>query len=208
LPKFSISKKISKYPTLGKAKRESSVYTPIGTTDSEAAFCAMLNALKAEFDEPPALPLLYEAVQRLCCEIIRGDEDKAIFNFLLGCGRHTLFAFSWPGARPGSKVWNGLSYTIRQPPFTNATLCDLDYTVDFSKVATNHDRVAVITTVPLTTDEKWVTMKKGELLMFDQGLPFSNSCACEEVERYGRGLKSTLQDISQEKPPSPGAVSQ
>ena len=66
------------------------------------------------------------------------------------CGQHTLFSFSWPGARPNSTVWNGLYYTIRQPPFTTAELVDMDYKVDFSTVTTQDDRVAVIATKPLT----------------------------------------------------------
>ena len=33
-------------------------YHPIGDTDSEAVFCAILNALRAEFNELPTLPVL------------------------------------------------------------------------------------------------------------------------------------------------------
>jgi glutamine amidotransferase len=98
---FSGCNSSSAMPKLGRCRE--AVYHPVGDTDSEAVFCAMLNALRAEFTTLPTLPVLYEAIQRLCCEIVRGNESETIFNFLLGCGQFTMFAFSWPGSRPGSK---------------------------------------------------------------------------------------------------------
>jgi hypothetical protein len=68
----------------------------------------------------------------------------------------------------------------------------MDYHVDFSTVTTDNDRVAVITTKPLTDDEKWVEMKRGELLMFDKGLPYFHASACERAEKEGRGLCSKV----------------
>eukprot|EP00957_Ditylum_brightwellii_P115480 8808659-Ditylum_brightwellii.AAC.1 len=75
-------------------------YHPVGDTDSEAVFCAILHALKAEFHTLPTLPVLYQTPQRLCAEIVSRKESQSIVNFLLGCGQYTLFAYSWPGARP------------------------------------------------------------------------------------------------------------
>lgn len=190
VPKFS--KKPEEHPYLGRAKGHERTYNPVGDTDSEAVFCAILNALKAEFSTLPTLPVLYETLQRLCCEIVSGEEEATIFNFVLGCGQYTLFAFSWPGARPGSDCWNGLFYTVREPPFLTATLTDVDYTVDFAKVTTPSDRVAVIATKPLTTNEAWVEFRRGQLLMFDNGLPYSAPCECEKVEKQGRGLFSKV----------------
>lgn len=175
-------------PMLGSCKQ--AIYHPVGDTDSEAVFCAMLNALRAEFTTLPTLPVLYEAIQRLCSEIVRGDEEKTIFNFLLGCGQFTMFAFSWPGSRDGSTVWNGLHYLVRWPPFATAKLADVDYAVDFSETNGANDRVAIIATKPLTTNEKWKEFKKGQLLMFDNGLPYSKPYELCFVERCGRGLSS------------------
>jgi len=181
------------YPLLGNTGcRQNCTYHPVGDTDSEAVFCAILNALKAEFNTLPTLPVLYETIQRLSAEIVSGDEELTIFNFLLGCGQYTLFAYSWPGARPGSSVWNGLFYTIRRPPFSTAKLADVDYAVDFSKLTTPADRVAVIATKPLTVDEDWKEFKRGQLLMFDNGLPYSELYDCDEVEQEGRGLCSRV----------------
>ena len=197
VPKYSDKKSYAEYPLLGKKSqksgtnpRDSIFYHPVGTTDSEATFCAILNALRAEFTELPTLPLLYETLQRLCAQLVEGDEDGTILNFLLGCGQYTQFAYSWPGARPGSKIWNGLHYIVRKPPFTTAKLTDVDYEVDFSKCTNRNDRVAMIATQPLTRDEEWKEFERGQLLMFDGGLAFSELCDVHEVEQQGRGLFS------------------
>ena len=134
----------------------------------------------------------YDFLQRICAQIVEGDEELTIMNFLLGCGESNLFAYSWPGARPGSKVWNGLFYTIRKPPFSKAKLADVDYSVDFSTCTTPADRVAVIATAPLTVDEEWKEFKRGQLLMFDRGLAFSEAFEVSEVEKQGRGLFSRV----------------
>lgn len=190
VPKFGSNKDWLSHPMLGSATER--MFHPVGDTDSESLFCAILNALRAEYNEPPTLPDLYKTLDNLCKEIVKGEEDTSILNFLMCCGEYTQFAYSYPGARPGSKVWNGLFYTIRQPPFTKATLVDCEYHVDFSTVTTENDRVAVITTSPLTANEKWIEMKKGELLMFDRGLPYFHASQCEKVELMGRGLCSKV----------------
>ena len=181
-------------PKLGICKE--AIYHPVGDTDSEAVFCAMLNALRAEFKTLPTLPVLYEAIQRLSCEIVRGHEKSTIFNFLLGCGQYTLFAFSWPGSREGSAVWNGLHYLVRYPPFKTAKLSDVDYAVDFNQTNDENDRVAIIATKPLTTNENWKEFKRGQLLMFDNGLPYSRPYECAARERAGRGLSSRAIPVS------------
>jgi len=183
------------YPMLGRCSNRACdiFYHPVGNTDSEATFCMILNALRAEFTELPTLPLLYETLQRLCAQLVEDEEDTTILNFLLGCGQYTLFAYSWPGSRPGSKIWNGLHYTTRKQPFPKeAKLVDCDYSVDFTQCTGPNDRVAVIATVPLTENETWIEFKRGELLMFDCGLAHSELYDCREVERAGRGLSSRV----------------
>ena len=192
VPTFCNNAAQEEQPRLGKTTKRDISYRPIGDTDSEAVFCAILNALKCEFgDVLPSLSVLHCFLRKICNEIIEGHTDDTIFNFLLGCGQYTQFAYSWPGRRPGSKVWNGLHYIVREPPFSTAKLVDDDYTIDFAAVNTEPtDRVAVITTKPLTSEEGWKEFKRGELLMFDKGLPYSTAERCETVERQGRGLYS------------------
>jgi predicted glutamine amidotransferase len=155
-------------------------------------FCAILDSLKAEFHELPTLPVLHKFIKKICDEIVSGHFDDTIFNFLLGCGQYTMFAYSWPGSRPNSKVWNGLWYIVRQPPFHAANLIDCDYSIDFSRVTTTDDRVAVIATKPLTNELEWKEFKRGELIMFDHGIPYSDPNLCGIVEKQGRGLQSKV----------------
>ncbi|KAL7477983.1 hypothetical protein ACHAW6_003772 [Cyclotella cf. meneghiniana] len=170
-------------------------YNPVGKTDSEALFCAMLNALRARFDTLPTLPVLYAAIAALCDEIVSRDSaagGNTILNFLLGCGPHIQFAYSWPGAREGSTVWNGLHYLVREPPFGTAHLSDCDYSINFATVTKEDDRVAVIATSPLTNDETWVEIKRGQLILFDDGLPHKAPDECVQAEYRKHGLESDV----------------
>jgi len=174
-------------------------YNPIGATDSEAMFCAILNALRARFDTLPSLPKLHSAVQSLCNEITELDsayEGTTILNFLLGCGPHIQFAYSWPGSREGSSVWNGLHYLVREPPFHSAHLSDIDYSINFATRTTEDDRIAIIATAPLTDDEDWVEINRGELLMFDDGLPHLAPEECYEAELKDHGLESDVMAVT------------
>jgi len=169
-------------------------YNPVGTTDSEATFCAILNALRQRFDKLPSLPVLYDSLQKLCEEVVSWDKEGTILNFLLTCGPHTLWIYSWPGSRPGSKVWNGLHYTTREYPFTTSHLCDMDYTVDFSTCTSKEDRVSVIATKPLTDDEQWIELERGELVLFDQGRPYKSVVDLFQVDIAGHGLESNVME--------------
>ncbi len=167
-------------------------YHPVGTTDSEAVFCAILNALRCKFTTLPSLPVLHEALQALCTEIVMQDPPGTIFNFLLTCGPHTQWVYSWPGQRPGSKVWNGLHYTVREYPFSKVHLADMNMTVDFFESTTPQDCVSVIATMPLTKDEEWTEIQRGQLIVFDQGKPFQTPYELFLLELNGHGLESTV----------------
>lgn len=132
-------------------------YRPVGDTDSERAFCLLLEALYARFpDGAPADTLLHAAIT----EVAAGLGADGTFNFLLSNG-DVLFA----------RCATRLAYLVRQAPFATAHLVDEDYSVDFSEVTGSHDRVAVIATVPLTDNETWTPLAPGELLMFRDGAP-------------------------------------
>ena len=176
--------------------REESYYSPVGTTDSEAAFCAILNALRVRFSSLPSLPVLHQAIKELCNEIVMNDPSGSIFNFLLTCGPHTLWVYSWPGSRPGSDVWNGLHYTTRKHPFSTASLTDCDQVMNFSEHTTAESVVSVVATKPLTDDEEWTEIERGELIVFDQGLPNVTPESLFEIELNGRGLQSTVMQKS------------
>lgn len=130
-------------------------FMPIGATDSERAYCHLLEGLRSGFKEMPKKPSdLWQAVADLGKRIGK----NGTFNFLLGDGRHLY-------ARCATK----LCFIVRKAPFGPARLQDEDVTVDFSTVTTPRDRVAVVSTVPLTTNETWTQGEPGKLWVFDGG---------------------------------------
>lgn len=132
-------------------------FVPVGDTDSELAFCWLLQRLRAEFGE--AMPLrrpMFDFLTGLTKEIAAHGE----FNFLLSNG-NCLYAH---GATK-------LAYIVRQAPFATAHLKDQDVSVDFNALTTPDDRVAVIATTPLTDNETWTTMEPGTLMLFADGAP-------------------------------------
>ena len=131
-------------------------FLPVGRTDSERAFCWLLQNLRARFAAPPPREALFAVLRRLTFEIAAHGE----FNTLLSNG-DCLFAH----------CATKLSYIVRQAPFSVAHLKDQDVTVDFSAVTNPDDRVAVIATLPLTDNETWTTMAPGTRMVFHEGMP-------------------------------------
>jgi len=130
-------------------------FRPIGQTDSEHAFCCLLARLDRRFAGYPRRPSdLWEAVADIGAEL--GADGT--FNFLLGDGRHLY-------ARCSTKLW----YIIRKAPFGVAQLADEDVRIDFSRVTTARDRVAIVATAPLTHNETWTQGRPGDLWVFDRG---------------------------------------
>ena len=132
-------------------------FHPIGGTDSERAFCAMLAMLDRAFPRgyPDDARALWTAVARAGGRIGRGGT----FNFLLADGTHLY-------ARCATK----LHHIVRKAPFGKATLADEDVRVDFAEVTTPRDRVAVVATAPLTNDETWHRAEPRTLWVFRGGL--------------------------------------
>lgn len=131
-------------------------YRPVGTTDSEQAFCLILETLCQAFpDQQPPLSKLYPVLQSITDRIA----SHGIFNYLLSNGEY-LFTY----------CSTKLHYIIRQAPFAPAHLIDEDLTVDFRELTDANDRVAIIATQPLTDNEIWTEIHPGELLVFQHGM--------------------------------------
>jgi glutamine amidotransferase len=101
-----------------------------------------------------------EELTRTLKELVPQVAAFGTFNFLLSNGE-ALWAHGT----------TKLHYVVRQYPFAQARLQDADLTVDFSQVADRKDRVALIATEPLTTNEDWVAFEPGQLKLFVDGLP-------------------------------------
>ena len=135
---------------------QSTRFHPVGTTDSEHAFCWLLESLANEFAQEPPPDVLARRLSELVAEVAA----LGTLNFLLSNG-------DWLVAHCATR----LSYLLRQAPFGQAHLVDNDLSVDFSGLTGPCDRVALIATVPLTDNEDWTTMQPGDFLIFRNGMP-------------------------------------
>ena len=153
--------------------RLSGKFTPVGNTDSERAFCYLLDQLVVRFgyQEPRV-----EDIFALLEEISPRVAEYGTFNFCLSNGQ-ALFSYAI----------TKLHWIVREYPFKPARLIDLDVEVDFSDVTTPEDRVAVITTEPLTDNEEWIAYQPGEMILFQQGKIVKR--ALTHVDRLEREAK-------------------
>ncbi|WP_066348956.1 class II glutamine amidotransferase [Geminocystis sp. NIES-3708] len=131
------------------------IYQTVGTTDSEKAFCLLLETLRQSFPNgKPTLLELYPILKTITQNLSR----YGIFNYLLSNGEY-LFAH----------CSTKLHYLVRQAPFAAAHLIDEDVTVDFRALTKKNDQVAIIATLPLTDNEIWTSISQEQLLVFQNG---------------------------------------
>ena len=142
------------------APRLHGAFHPVGNTDSEFAFCWLMQELAKAH---AGLPSIAELTATLA-ELVPRVAAHGTFNFMLSNGQ-ALWAH----------CSTNLHYLLRQHPFQAAHLQDDDMSVDFARVTTPADRVAVVVTEPLTADEAWVAFKPGELKVFVDGQPVGAS---------------------------------
>ena len=131
-------------------------YRPIGTTDSEHAFCWMLDRIRSRFPDPPRAP---GPVRRYIASLADELATLGTFNMLL-CDADTLYCY----------CSTHLAWLTRRAPFGEASLIDRELTVDFARETTRNDIVTVIATHPLTHHEPWQRMGAGEMVQFRDGL--------------------------------------
>lgn len=129
-------------------------FQPVGTTDSEALFCDLLNALRERFDAPPKAEEVTDFIARTC----EAYALAGVCNLLISNGN---WLFSLCTSR--------LTSIVRRSPFGAARLSDRDLEVDFLQHTTPRDVVAVIATAPLTSNEAWDTFLPGEWRLWRGG---------------------------------------
>ncbi|MEY2770103.1 MAG: hypothetical protein RIQ38_522 [Pseudomonadota bacterium] len=129
-------------------------FRPVGDTDSEYAFCYIMQELDRRFGGEPSVDELSNELRRLAKEVAA----HGTFNFLLSNG-----VALW------AHCSTDLCFIERKHPFRHATLRDGDVSIDFAQYTQPTDRVAVIVTAPLTTNETWTVFETGELRVFRDG---------------------------------------
>lgn len=132
-------------------------FHPVGVTDSELAFCWILEKVVRKFgeQEPEDARPVFQYIASLADEI-RG---LGVFNMILSDGEYLM-----------SYCSNNLCYITRKAPFGQATLIDTDVVIDFDKETTPNDIVTVIATRPLTNNEEWHILGAGDWELFRKGV--------------------------------------
>lgn len=139
-------------------------FTPIGSTDSEHAFCHLMSRLETiwRHGEPPGLDARYSVVS----DFARRLRALGPANFLYSDGEY-LFAHGHQRSQPGRPGFHppGLYWLCRsckrgdQPrPIPGIALCH----------EAQEQQVTLIASVPLT-DEEWKPFREGEVLVCSEG---------------------------------------
>ena len=141
----------------GYAPRLHGAFHPVGATDSERAFCWLMQELAKAHASLPPIAELTATLAELLPQISR----HGVFNAMLSNGEALWAVCS-----------TRLHHVVRQHPFSLASLRDDDVSIDFALHTSPRDRVAIVVTEPLTRDEAWSAFAPGELRVFVDGVPF------------------------------------
>jgi predicted glutamine amidotransferase len=129
-------------------------FRPVGDTDSERAFCWLMQEMAKAHAAVPDVAELTLTLR----ELLPQPAAHGSFNLLLSNGQ-ALWAH----------CSTRLHFVERAHPFGRATLSDEDVSVDFAALTTPEDRIAVVATEPMTSDEAWQAIAPGGLRVFAGG---------------------------------------
>lgn len=132
---------------------------PVGTTDSERAFCALMGHLRHHFRgrlQPPQWPELAPVL----ADCIADLASHGNVNMLLSDG-NALYVHC-------STRLHGLT---RRYPFAQARLVDRDLTLDLGPLNAQDDVMTVFATEPLTRNEPWHALQTGDFCVYVDGQP-------------------------------------
>ena len=129
-------------------------FRPVGNTDSELAFCWLMQQLAKSHAGVPSVEELTLTLREFVPLIAR----HGTFNFLLSNGQAL-----WAHAS------TSLHYLIREYPFGEVHLKDEDLRVDLAELNGPQDRLAIVVTEPLTRNEAWTPLAPGDLKVFVDG---------------------------------------
>lgn len=129
-------------------------FRPVGTTDSEHAFCWLLEQMHQRWQRLPSALTLARFL-KTCFKQLHG---MGICNVLMSEGRALYTHCS-----------TKLCWITRRAPFGEAKLLDEEVCINFTEHTTPNDVVTVIATQPLTNNEAWTLMQAGDCIVFREG---------------------------------------
>jgi glutamine amidotransferase len=158
---------------------------PVGSTDSERAFCAIMSHLRSHFKDrlqPPEWPELAPELARIAAKLA----GYGNFNMLLSDG-HALYAH----------CSTKLHLLTRRHPFPHARLVDRDMSLDLGPLNAEGDIMSLLATEPLTLDEPWQALRTGEFVVVVDG-----QVVWQALDPDTRAFPVAL-PISEQREPSP-----
>ncbi len=127
-------------------------YQPEGESDSELAFCVIMEEMRKIGEEATERELV-DTLNDIAGTI----SEYGSFNFLLSDGEK-MYAY-----RKG----NTLYYVEREPPYTEAIKSESKEIELLMKPV--EERAVIVATVPLTKNEKWINMGEKQIYEFNEG---------------------------------------
>ncbi len=135
-------------------EKEDMSFLPVGETDSEHLFCALLTLMSADqiqFTDYPQIEGILQQFNKL-----------GKMNLLFSEGDE-LFAYR------DKEGHNGLCMTERISPFGVKSLKDEDWEIDLAAEKSPGQRGFVIASHPLTKNETWTDLIPGSLIVLKEG---------------------------------------
>lgn len=137
-------------------KFETRRFKPLGETDSENAFCYLLEKI-FEKDIRNWRDEEFDWLRNKLEEI----NGHGSINCLLSDGEH-LFCYANNG-------FPALNFTCRTPPYGRLRLMDEDWDINLEELKDPNEKGYIVATHPLT-DEQWLSFLPGELIVFKNGI--------------------------------------
>jgi len=140
-------------------------FKPVGSTDSEYAFCHLLSAIATrdtDVWDPDEMSWLAKKLKSI--------NERGKFNCLLSDGEY-LFCY-----RTIDEKDKGLQFLRRESPYGPIKLKDTDLEVDLRQEKEPNQEGYIVATQALT-NERWEDLKTGELLVIRNGTAVFSSKA-------------------------------
>lgn len=134
-------------------------FFPMGATDSEHAFCFLLDRIRMERKALGGAMPSFDFIEGILHQINAYGHFNAVFS-----DSESLFVYR------DLNGYNGLHFTERQWPFGSLAFRDSQVQVDLSAHKTTDMHGVVIATKPQTDGEQWQAFTPGRLSVFRNGL--------------------------------------
>lgn len=135
---------------------ETGRFKPVGETDSEYAFCHILNSIENEQINSwtnRSFEWLHDKIKEI--------NNYGNFNCLFSDGEYLFCYYDKNG-------YNGLCFVHRKAPYSQVQLLDEDFEVNLAEEKNPSQTGFIIATMRLT-DERWENFHSGELIVFRNG---------------------------------------